>query len=73
MAIETGLRTLLLAITSLCALLAVGKFLPAPAILGLVHLTINTIYRVGAHTPLRRLAWSTWGAVIASSGFVITR
>ena len=40
------LRTLLLAITTLCALLAVGKFLPAPAILALVMFLLTIIAHV---------------------------
>ncbi len=39
-------------------------------VLFLVHGVINVIYRVGAQTPLKRWAWSTYGSLMATGAWV---
>lgn len=41
-----------------------------PVVLLVVHAVINSIYRVGAHTPLKRWAFSTYGSLFATASWV---
>ena len=36
-----------------------------------VHSVINVIYRVGAYTPLKRWAWSTYGSLFSTTAWVV--
>jgi membrane protein len=42
-----------------------------PIVLFAVHSVINVIYRVGAYTPLKRLAWSTYGSLFSTAAWVL--
>lgn len=41
-----------------------------PIVLFAVHSVINVIYRVGACTPLKRWAWSTYGSLFSTAAWV---